>query len=93
MISPTLTESSCKIESLHRENLETTACKSKFLSPNEQVQISHPASKAALIKSYEQVGVKELASSQIFSISIENIETMLALTIASIGLMLTMLNK
>lgn len=93
MISPTFTESSCKIESLHRENLEAIARQSTVHSPNELVQSSHAAAKAALMKSYEQVGVKELASSQIFSISLEQIETMLALTIASIGLMLTLLNK
>lgn len=93
MISPTFKESSCKIESVQRENFEAAALQAKMHSPNELVQNRYLDSKAALMKSYEQVGVKELASAQIFSIHLEQIETMLALTIASIGLMLTMLNN
>ncbi len=93
MISPSINRSSCNIESGQLENFECAVIQTRVPHPDEFAHNKYFQSKAASRYSDEELGVCDLASSQIFSISLEQIETMLALTIASIGLMLTMLNK
>jgi hypothetical protein len=101
MISPVITGISGHPISGHSEEHETTAWSQASGLESDDFRVVDTAVLPNRFVPQLQIGpvaqdsrsIKELARAQVFSIRIEQIEAVLALTIGCIGLILTILNR